>query len=84
MEERGTTGDNFKQLYSHISQITYHITVTWTSIQLHYNSITQLMTTLQLSVPKEDTVFSWFQMFFPFNSDLNFENIYCQRAEHRF
>ena len=31
MEQRGTTGDSFKQLYSHISQITYHITVTWTS-----------------------------------------------------
>ena len=31
MEKRGTTADNFKQLYSHISQITYH-------------SITQLMT----------------------------------------
>ena len=41
MEQRGTTDDNFKQLYSHISQITYHITVTWTSIQLHY---TRLMT----------------------------------------
>ena len=28
MEQTGTTGNNFKQLYSHISQITYHITVT--------------------------------------------------------
>ena len=36
MEQRGTTCDNFKWLYSHISQITYHIAVRWTSIQLHY------------------------------------------------
>ena len=55
MEQRGTTDDNFKQLYSHISQIRYHITVIWTSynwtspftftllqlhLQLHYNSLT--------------------------------------------
>ena len=44
MEQRGTTGDNFKQLYSHISQITYHITVTWTSIQLHYTTHDSLAT----------------------------------------
>ena len=46
MEQRGTTDDNFKQLYSHLSQITYHITVTWTSMQLHY---TRLMTSFYYS-----------------------------------
>ena len=46
MEQRGTTDNNSKQLYSQISQITYHITVTWTSIQLHY---TRLMTSFDYS-----------------------------------
>ena len=44
MKHREATGENFKQLYSNISHVTYHITVTWTSIQLHYNSVIQLMT----------------------------------------